>query len=240
MEDKTLQRLAERSTDKNIFVFTDFLEEAEQKIAIRMQKFVTLWGGAEFCTRKVARFGNAQELGYEEPFPIVILQIKPVGGKFAKPFTHRDILGAVMNLGVVREKVGDIFAGETSYIVVYDTIAQYIVDNLNKIGREFVQVTVVETLPDDLAPKFVEKQISAESNRLDAIIARLYNLSREVAQSYIQTERVKINGEVCLKAMKPLKENDVVSVRGYGKFMFVGACGESRKGKTYFAIKLFA
>ena len=41
MEDKTLQRLAERSTDKNIFVFTDFLEEAEQKIAIRMQKFVT-------------------------------------------------------------------------------------------------------------------------------------------------------------------------------------------------------
>ena len=65
MEDKTLQRLAERSTDKNIFVFTDFLEEAEQKIAIRMQKFVTLWGGAEFCTRKVARFGNTQELGYE-------------------------------------------------------------------------------------------------------------------------------------------------------------------------------
>ena len=240
MEEKTLQRLTERSKDKRIFVFTDFLEEAEQKIVIRMQKFVTLYGGAEFCSRKVARFGNPKELGYEEDFPISVLKITPVGGKFSKPFTHRDILGALMNLGIAREKIGDIFAGETSYVVVYDTLLRYLTDNLNKIGREYVQVAEADSLPCDLAPKFVEKQISAESNRIDAIIARLYNLSREISQTYIQTERVKINGEVCLKAMKPLKENDIVSLRGYGKFVFVGACGESRKGKTYFNVKLFS
>lgn len=239
MEQLTLQRLAERSEQRNTFVYTDFLEEQDQKIAIRMQKFATARGGAPFAVRKIVRFGNPEETGYDEPFPLAILQIKPTGGKFATTVTHRDILGAMMNLGVAREKIGDIFANETSYAVVADTLADYFVDNLTKVGRNTVCVTIVPELPDDLAPKTEEKRISAESDRIDCIVAKLYNLSRSAAQTLVADERVKINGEICVKATRSLHVDDVVSVRGYGKFRFVCADGQSKKGKTYYVLEMF-
>lgn len=236
-----MQRLAERSHNKNTYVFSDFLEEPDQNLAIRMSKNATIWGGADFCSRKMVRFGNAEELGYEQPFPLAILCVTPLNKKFAAQTTHRDVLGAIMNLGVAREKIGDIFASNTaSYVVVVDTLAQYFVDNLVKVGKTFVQTTVVEQLPDFLAPRMEDKQISADSNRIDAIVARLFNLSREVSQELVADERVKINGEVVTKAMRPLKQGDTVSVRGYGKFRFGGESGTSRKGKTYFLLQVFS
>jgi RNA-binding protein YlmH len=239
IDTKQLTRLAERSASKNTYVYTDFLEEADQKIAIRIQKFVTLFGGADFAVRKIARFGNADEIGYEEDFPLRILAIKPLGGKFATPLTHRDILGALMNLGLAREKIGDIFAGETSYVVIYETLSAFVCDNLNKIGRNFVNVAEVSCLPDELRPETAEKSVSADSNRLDAIVCRVFNLSRETAQTLIADQLVKINGEIIAKSMRPLQQGDVVSVRGHGKFRFVGESGQSRKGKTYFMVEVF-
>ncbi len=239
MEQIVLQRLAERSQQRNIFVYTDFLEECDQKIAIRMQKFASAWGGAPFAVRKIVRFGNPEATGYDEPFPLTVLQIKPTGSKFAGAVTHRDVLGAMMNLGVSREKIGDIFVGNTSYVVVADSLADYFANNLTKVGKNFVEVTLVSALPDNLAPEKEERRISAESERLDCIVAKLYNLSRATAQTLVADERAKINGEVCAKANRLLRPSDIVSVRGYGKFCFVRADGQSKKGKTYYVLEVF-
>ena len=239
MDVSVLQRLAERSKQRNIYVYTDFLEQSDQKNVFAADKHAFLWGGAEFCTRKMARFGLPDEIGYEEEFPLVILQIKPLGGKFATAITHRDILGAMMNLGVAREKIGDIFAGSLSYIVVADTLAQFFCQNLCQVGKNRVEVSVTDCLPNELAPKTEEKRISSESDRIDSILAKVFNLSRTTAQEAIGNELVKINGEVCAKAMRPLRDKDIVSARGYGKFIFCGADGQSKKGKTYFVIQIF-
>ena len=42
---------------------------------------------------------------------------------------------------------------------------------------------------------------------------------------------MRINGRVCENASVVLKENDGISVRGYGKFDFLGISGNTAKGK---------
>ena len=102
-----------------------------------------------------------------------------------------------------------------------------------------MNVAEVSCLPDELRPETAEKSVSADSNRLDAIVCRVFNLSRETAQTLIADQLVKINGEIIAKSMRPLQQGDVVSVRGHGKFRFVGESGQSRKGKTYFMVEVF-
>lgn len=111
---KRFLELAEKSYRQNIFTFTGFLSMAEQEAlfeAMNTQKgySFSLWGGSEGCERQMARFGSPEELGYEELYPIETLKVSPLLEKFADNFTHRDFLGAVMNLGIDRSTVGDIF-----------------------------------------------------------------------------------------------------------------------------------
>ena len=104
--------LAERSFSRNVFTFTGFLSLAEQEVlhraAAKAGARITLSGGMEYAERQMARFGDPGDLGYEEPFPIVCLCVKPLVEKFSESFTHRDFLGAVLNTGIDRSAVGDL------------------------------------------------------------------------------------------------------------------------------------
>ena len=100
---KRASELADKSYMQNIFTFTGFLSLAEQECLYRSMeekhfRQFALWGGSEGCERQMARFGSPEELGYEEDFPIVLIKISPLMEKFADALTHRDFLGAVMNL----------------------------------------------------------------------------------------------------------------------------------------------
>ena len=112
-----LRELAEKSFHQNMFTFTGFLGLSEQDIFWRMEPELRyagyeLSGGIAGADRQMIRFGNAEELGYEVPFPIVCIHVKPVIAKFADKLSHRDFLGALMNLGIERSVVGDIKAGD--------------------------------------------------------------------------------------------------------------------------------
>ena len=68
-----------------------------------------LFGGSEEAERMVVRFGDPEDMGYEEAFPITLLKIEPLLQKYADALGHRDFLGALMNLGIERSTLGDIF-----------------------------------------------------------------------------------------------------------------------------------
>ncbi len=235
MDTKILQRLAQRSHEKSTYTYTDFLDGAELLHAMQIDKTAFANGGTDLAERKIVRFG----VGDEQAFPIQILQITPLGGKYATPISHRDVLGAITGLGVERSKIGDIFVGEVCYAVVYNTVADFLVQELSKVGANYVSVEPVTNVPDSCRPQTEQKSFTADSNRLDVIIARTFNISREKACERIQRELVKINGLVVTKPSRPLKPNDVVSARGLGKLLYVGEQGQSRKGKTYFSVLLF-
>ena len=239
---KRIYELKNRSYERGIFTFTDFLNPTAvaEVCDLFNRSQITAYGGADFCERQIVRFGNVDELGYDEPFPIAVLKVTLEGGKFAEKVTHRDVLGAVLNLGIERQKLGDIFVnGNFIYIIADEKVAKLISSDLRSVGRNKVSVEEIDSLPLTLAPTLTEKQFSVPSNRADAVICKVYNLSREDGAELFKKGFVTVLGKVCDKSSKELKEGDVVAVRGYGKFNFLGVFGNSKKGKPYVSVEIY-
>lgn len=238
-QEKRIKELYERSNARSIYTYTDFVNETRQAEIKSAYKYVTFWGGADFAERKIARFGDEKSIGYSEDFPLKIIKISLLGGKFASSITHRDVLGAIMACGIERDKVGDIFVAENAYVAVCDTVCEHLLRELTSVGRNNVKTEIANGIDESFAPKTEEKSIPAQSNRLDAIICKLFNISRENAVELVEQGKVFIDGAPCEKSSKQLKENETVSVRGFGKFKFIGENGKSKKGKTYFIVSLY-
>lgn len=228
-----------KSQSRDVYTYTDFLSLAEQEeVLYEAGRFpVKFYGGGEETERKIACFGDENSLCYPPEFPVKILFIKPLNEKFAKPFNHRDVLGATLALGVERSKVGDIFiADKTAYMAVYSTISEHLKRELKKVASVTVETLEVEKLPDGVAAEKKEKTVSVASERADAVISSVYNLSREGASELFRQGRVFVNGKEFADGSKKLKYGDSVTARGHGRFTLAEECGQSRKGKTYIKI----
>ena len=107
---KRLIELHERAERSSYYTYTDFLGLMEQSLLVEALGFAKYkaFGGAVGAERVVVRFGNEEDIGYDEPFPISILKITPKSQKFADKLSHRDFLGSLMNLGIERRCLGDI------------------------------------------------------------------------------------------------------------------------------------
>ena len=191
-----------------------------------------LYGGHPDCERVMLRFGSEESLGYEVEYPIALLKIEPKSRKFADALSHRDFLGALMNLGVERDTLGDIYIEDNvGYVFCVDSMAQYIVEQLDRIKHTVVSVERVEELPPLTAREPEEKLIQVASLRLDLVIAHTYNLSRGAAQNLFVAKKVYVNGRLCENNSRELKPDDLISVRGFGRLWLVREGGLSKKGK---------
>ena len=147
---KRFTELANRYYTQNMFTFTNFLSLPELDLYYRIEPQlnfagVAVFGGSEGVDRKVIRFGNPAELGYEEEFPICCIAIEPLLEKFGEHLSHRDYLGALMNLGIERENLGDIYIkGKTGYVFCLNQIAPYIMENLSQVRHTHVKLRILE------------------------------------------------------------------------------------------------
>ena len=239
---KRFKELGEKSWSSSQYFFTGFLSLADISLlhdtCDRAGVRYTLWGGAEECERQMARFGDAESIGYEMPFPIQILLIRPMMEKFAEELNHRDYLGAIMNLGIKRETIGDILVqGKEAYVFVDEKMSQYIVESLDKIRHTHVKVMVLDHLPEQMTTKKEERELLVSSLRLDVVVAGRYKLSRNQALILFRSQKVFVNGRVCENNSYQVKADDVISVRGHGKMCFKHISGETRKGRIYVTIE---
>lgn len=232
---KRFSELAARSASRGCYVFTDFLGLAEQSVLSYCKEAkvagVTLFGGTPGCERVMARFGSAERLGYEEDFPIVCVRAMPVAPKFADVLTHRDLLGAVMNLGIERETVGDIFLRDGgAYLFVEEKIAPFLTENLTRAKHTDLTLSITPP-PEGLLVRTEPLTVQIGGERLDAIIARVFSLSREDAQSLFSKRLVFLNGRCTESVSVTPREGDIVSVRSHGRFLYHGVTSLSKKGK---------
>ncbi|MBO4484954.1 MAG: hypothetical protein J5738_06160 [Lachnospiraceae bacterium] len=236
---KRFTELANRSDSENRFAFTGFLGIGELASFYEAQKQFphvpyTMEGGTETAERVMVRFGSPETLGYEEAFPISFLKIAPRMEKYAEALTHRDFLGAVMSLGIEREKVGDIYTdGSCAYAVVDSTMVEYIVENLTQIRHTPVNCTEISELPEVAVGKGEELSIAVSSERIDGVIAKTFNLSRNEVNELFRERKIFLNGRLCENNSRLLNAGDTVTVRGYGRVTFFEITGVSRKGKQY-------
>lgn len=234
---RRIAELAGKSYEHNVYTHTGFLSMAEQDVFYQMAPELKgipykLFGGSEHCERQVLRFGSEEALGYDEEFPIVCLLAEPLISKFADNFSHRDFLGAIMNLGVDRSRVGDIFIiDKSAYIFCLDKIAPFIIENLDKVKHTNVRCSIADAgakLPVKEPELFT---FTVASERADGIIAKVFNLSRNQSLALFRAGRIYINGRQNENNSSLLKQDDRVSVRGFGRFIYYGASHETKKGK---------
>ena len=238
--------LAEKSFRQGIYTFTGFLGLSEQDVFWQEAGKLShagyrLEGGCQAADRVVARFGSPEELGYEVPFPIVCVHIRPLAQKFADDLSHRDFLGALMNLGIERSTIGDIKVGEReAYLFCLDSIAGFICENLSQVKHTHVKCRIVESPASLPGEEPVPRVVQVQSLRADAVLAKVYNLSREKSLELFRAGKVYVNGRLCENNSRQLKSGETVNARGYGKFVLTGEPRETRKGKLAAEVAVYS
>lgn len=245
MDVQRLKELADRSYNSGQFTFTDFMSVAELATYYDNEKDLgfahpTLYGGCDLSDRKMIRFGSEEELGYLQEFPIKALKITPVANRFADDLNHRDFLGALMNLGIKREMLGDIFVKDKSACVFCkDSITEYIIDNLSRVRHTSVRVEITTDVDEITANRTEDKVIQVTSQRIDAVVAKVYNLSRQEALNLFPAGLIYLNGRSCTGNARLLQPGDVITVRGKGKFEFAEEMNLSKKGKLNCRVRIY-
>lgn len=241
---KRFEELSRNAYSQGTYYFSDFLSLADAAVLYRYidSREFTVWGGCEGCERVMARFGNSEEFGYEQNFPIVAICVEPVMEKFADELNHRDFLGALMNLGIERDVIGDIrVCGKTAVIFAEDTMAEYLVDNLHQVKHTNVRCMVMEPAQVGALAQYQteELELLVPSERVDAIVAKMYHLSRNAAADLFQAKKIYINGRQSESGSSTLAAGDIISVRGYGKFAYDGIQRMTKKDKLCVRIQKY-
>lgn len=243
---KRFIELADRAYTNYQYQFTGFLNLMETSLFLQSARefphvSYKLFGGMEDCERQMARLGSEEMMGYEEPFPICCIKAEPNQQKFADNLSHRDVLGALMNLGVERSTIGDIIlCNNVAYIFCTDKMARFLVSELTQIRHTPVRCQIVEELPASAVLRKTESvRVQVASVRLDALISKVYNLSRGDSLELFRLKRVFVDGKLCENNSYSVKENEVISVRGFGKFRYLSQDGVSKKGKLNVTVEKY-
>jgi len=154
---------------------------------------------------------------------------------------HRDVLGALMALGIERDTIGDIVSEENSAtLICTPEMSKFIIENLVKAGR--VGIKISEISLNELPARQEELLIKTDtvaSLRLDAVLSAAFGLSRAKAAELIAAGRVSLDHMPCEQPTKELIEGALLSVRGLGRAKLLEVGGVSRKGRIFVRIGLY-
>ena len=221
-----IQKELNRIREKNYMFFGGF-DEADYKILIIYpEKFKE-----EFKIYINSEKSQIAEKAVNNIIKAIRIKLpKELMGKYE----HRDYLSAIMKLGLVRERIGNIIVHDNgAYIIVLKENAEYLKNSLKELIRfRKAEIEVIDINEIELTPmKFEEFKISISSNRLDNFVAEISKISRSKAEELLKNERISINSKVETKSSKEIKKGDILVIRGKGKFKIGEFLGINKKGK---------
>ncbi|MDY6065121.1 MAG: YlmH/Sll1252 family protein [Finegoldia sp.] len=154
--------------------------------------------------------------------------------------SHRDVLGAALNLGISRDKIGDIFYSKgILYLTASPSLAKFLNLNLEKIKKDKVSTKIVDENVKKDDQEFESIIDVIQSNRLDLLVSAMASISRSDAKKLINSGKVKINYELADDASTKVKESSLVSIRGYGRFIYSKGLGMTKKDKLRIEYKKY-
>ena len=235
---------------KNKIQATDFLNITEQEIALNILKKIEyknyyFFGGNEGAERKVLIIYPeklTEEMSRKNDNKIItVIRIK-LPNDLKGEYNHRIYLGAVTKVGIEREKVGDILVEKDGADIVIKTEAlKFLMQNLSELTRfksstfENIDITKIKNTEINK----IEISVIIISLRLDNIVSTLAKTSRSKAQEILKQERVFLNHKLETKASKEVKEGDIITIRGKGRFEFKEIIGNTKKGRYILKIDKF-
>lgn len=237
---------------KNSIETTDFLDMHQKTVAekvLKSQKITNYicYGGYSNAERvmiiiypeKLEDVFNNNQYDFNNIVKVIrVILPNEMKGKYS----HRDYLGAVIKVGLKREKVGDIIVNlDGADLIVSKDISKYIVDSFKELTR-FSKSDIYEESIEKLhitEPKTEVLNIIIPSMRMDSIVSELIRTSRSKALEIINAERVFVNSEVITKNSKMLKENDMITVRGKGRFKIIKILNSTKKGNLVLEVEKY-
>ena len=242
---KRFVELSNMAYQRGVVTYSDFLNLNELNILHTTPKELfpvsyRTFGGYFHSERQMAAFlPDAFSLYMEEEeiqqmYPMKIMKIAPVHAKFAEELGHRDYLGALLNLGIERTKIGDIVVQDkTAYVFIHESLADFLVKELVKVRHTVVLPSIETSAKFVYEPKFEVIKGTVSSVRLDSLLSLAFQSSRNKLTPLIEGARVYVNGKLITSNAYHVKEDDIISVRGMGRFQFKGVGSQTKKGRSY-------
>lgn len=238
------------ANSKNKITNTDFLTHFEQESAKKflqeklIQNVVFFGGNGEDSDRNILIF-------YPEKFTKEIVEknyekiVSAVQVSLPKEvhYEHRIYLSGIMKLGVRREKIGDILIRENGAdIIILDEIADFLESHLGELTR-FKSARINRIKIGDVEPQkreFEELVVIVSSMRLDNFVAEFSRTSRTKAVERINGQKVFVNEQLETRFSKKIKEGDVITVRGKGKFKIEKIANKTKSDRFLVNVKKYS
>lgn len=251
--------LASKLLDKIEFVnsrnsveYTEFLDMRQRQLLEKLLKDLKIKNYVAYGAYKTAErtaiiiypekleevFEN-ENFDYNVVFGVVRIQLP---NELKGMYTHRDYLGAIIKIGMKREKVGDIITSKDgAEIIVLKDAEKYIMEGLKELTRfskaDFQSIKIEELIVEE--PETQVLNIIIPSMRVDSIVSEAIRTSRAKATAIIKEERIFVNHELITKCSKELKENDIITVRGKGRFKVGKVLNQTKKGNLVLEVEKF-
>ena len=236
---------AQQAESRNVPAVTDFLSPQQQMMAkdlLRLggipESAYLFQGGYEGAERKLILFLPDWMEPEMAESPIRCLR---AAFRAEEKLSHRDFLGSLMGMGVVREKIGDILVSEGSAdILLLESVEDFLLQSWDSAGRTKLKVSEIDPLHlhiPQVKCELVRDTVS--SLRLDAVVSTGFRMARGKAAELISSGRVQVNWRECAKPDKLLEAGDTVSARGFGKFQLTEVGGVTKKGRTSITVKRY-
>ncbi|MGN8785895.1 RNA-binding protein [Blautia sp. HCP3S3_D9] len=241
---KRIRELANLSYQRDIVTFSDFLNLNEQNMVSSLkqqfpQVVMETFGGYDNAERQMVAF-HPDALAFTWEYPIDCLKIEPKAIKFSENLSHRDYMGALLNLGVDRSVIGDIIVQEkAAWFFCQSKMTEFFLENLCRVRHTNILITKVNDPEEFPHPNLESIKGTCASVRLDSLIALAFKASRSSMVSYIESGQVFVNGKLITSNGYEPKEGDIVSVRGKGRFIFDGVSHQTKKGRCGVHILLY-
>ena len=170
-------------------------------------------------------------------YPIRILKISPLQPKFAEELSHRDYLGALLNLGITRAKTGDILIHDKeAYVFVHQELTEFLVKELTRVRHTTVRAVEVENADFKWEPKYEGWGLLHQYAWIPSFWLFFV---RSKLTALIEAGRVYVNGKLITSNGYHVKDNDIISVRQMGRFQYEGVLSETKKGRYYVTIRKY-
>lgn len=237
---------------RNTVESTEFLDMRQRQLLekmlrdIKFENFVS-YGGYRTAERtviviypdKLEQIFKNELFDYNTIFSVIKINLP---NELKGMYFHRNYLGAVVKIGIRREKVGDIITSKDgAEIIVLKECEKIITEGLKSLTR--FSKAVFETIKlNELKveePKTMLVKVIIPSMRIDSILSEIIRTSRAKALNVIKEERVFINHELVLKGSKDVKKDDIITVRGKGRFKVNGIVNNTRKGNLVLEIEKY-
>ena len=235
-----------RRAERGEITYTPFLTPAEQMELSRLyageRDAFCFLGGYEGAERRRMFFLPPYLVGVDEHLReecladalsecLVALEVK---GSGYRDLAHRDYLGALLHLGVERDRVGDIcvISPHRAVLLCDGLMAGFFAESLTRVANDAVRIARVTLPPDfDGGRRFLPISDTVASPRADAVVAALTNLPRERAQSLFKEGLVELDYTPEERVDRTVAEGTVITVRGHGKFIVRSLSDKTKKGR---------